>query len=100
MAAIRALIQARVLLADGAPAAARAVLAGLREGPPPGLRRAVPRGGRRRRKPRCGSATSAVPVRCCGLAAQAPAGQAPAARTLAAAGRALAAAGRALAAAN
>ena len=36
VAVIRALIQARVLLADGAPAAARAVLAGLREGPPPG----------------------------------------------------------------
>jgi LuxR family maltose regulon positive regulatory protein len=36
VAAIRALIQARVLLADGAPAAARAVLARLREGPPPG----------------------------------------------------------------
>ena len=36
VAAIRALIQARVLLADGATAAARAVLARLREGPPPG----------------------------------------------------------------
>jgi LuxR family maltose regulon positive regulatory protein len=36
VAAIRALIQARVLLADGAPAAAAAALARLREGPPPG----------------------------------------------------------------
>jgi LuxR family maltose regulon positive regulatory protein len=33
VAAIRALIQARVLLADGDPAAARAVLSGLHEGP-------------------------------------------------------------------
>ena len=36
VAAIRTLIQARVLLADGAPAAAAAALARLREGPPPG----------------------------------------------------------------
>jgi len=117
VAAIRALIQARVLLADGAPAAARAVLAGPREGPPLVARGCAARRTPRRRKPRCGPATSAAPARCyspvvraSGAGAQVPvsagtaatATRAPAAAGLAtvAKTRALAAAARALAAAN
>ena len=64
--AIRTLIQARVLLADGDPAAARAAVARLHEGPRPvsaGLAAVV--AATRRWRRRCGPVTPGTPARCC-----------------------------------